>query len=325
MCYHMTMRRKYLSPNYPHLTTILLLILLVACAPFAPAVTPTLIATVTPTVTPSLTPTVLPTLTPSPTPTATPIPPQKLTIVWPEQVSALEPVSLEVKLQPPHGVQVTSSVRAVVIGPAGQYRWSMDLVPLGRNRYATEEPMQFPLEPPEGQWLLFVIVRSPLEVIGERNLVFLPEPIAFRDLTSVLPPGVDVRVPLSFWEVVTEGDQWAGARVWRYGDGEMGLWWAPGPAEPLLLNNALVMLEATHDPDRPPDVLGVEETEWQGLTAFRFLEDWPGVDGGPAEAIVVQGPDRSLYVLRIRAANSETILPLLRQVRETFALAEGGD
>ena len=213
----------------------------------------------------------------------------------------------------------------MVIGPAGGYRWSIDLASLGGNRYATEEPIQFPLQPPEGQWRLFVIVRSPLEVTGEQNLVFVPEPIAFRDLTDVLPPGVNVRVPLSFWEVVAEGDQWAGARVWRYGDGEMGLWWAPGPAEPLLLNNALVMLEATHNPDEPPDVLSAEETEWQGQTAFRFLEDWSGVDGGPAEAIVMQGPDRWLYVLRMRATEGGSIPQILRQVEETFVLAEGGD
>jgi hypothetical protein len=319
------MRRKCLPSNYSRLTISLLLALLVACAPGSPAVTPTLPSTATPTVVPSPTPTPSPTLTPSPTPTATPIPPQKLTIIWPERVSALEPVSLEVRLLTPPGVQITSSVRAVVIGPAGQYRWSMDLAPLGRNRYAIEEPIQFPLEPPEGQWRLFVIVRSPLEVAGEQNLTFVPEPIAFRDLTDVLPPGVDLRVPLSFWEVVAEGDQWAGTRVWRYGNGEVGLWWAPGPAELLLLNTALVMLEATHNPDEPPDVLSVEETEWQGHTAFLFLEDWQGMDGGPAEAIVVQGPDRWLYVLRMRATDGGSVPRILRQVRETFVLAEGSD
>jgi hypothetical protein len=212
----------------------------------------------------------------------------------------------------------------MVIGPAGGYRFSTDLTPLGGNRYATTEPIQFPLEPPEGRWWLFVIVRSPLDVAGERSLVFLPEPIAFRDLANVLPPGVNVRVPLSFWEVMAEGDQWAGARVWRYGDGEIGLWWAPGPAEPLLLNNALVMLEATHNLDKPPDVLSVEEMEWHGHTAFRFFEDWPGMDGGPAEAMVVQGPDRWLYVLRMRATDGGSIPQLLRLVGETFVLAEGG-
>jgi hypothetical protein len=217
-----------------------------------------------------------------------------------------------------------SSIRAIVIGPEDQYRWSMDLVPLGGNRYAVEEPMQFPLEPPEGQWRLFVIVRSSLEVTGEWNLAFVPEPIAFRDLANVLPPGANVRVPLDFWEVVAEGDQWAGSRVWRYGGSEVALWWAPGPAEPLLLNNALVMLEATHDPDGPPDVLSVEETEWQGLTAFRFLEAWSGADGGSSEAMVVQGPDRWLYVLRMRTTDGGSIPQLLRQVRETFVLAEDG-
>ena len=114
----------------------------------------------------------------------------------------------------------------------------------------------------------------------------------------------------------------AGGRVWRYGGGEVSLWWAPGPVEPLLLNNAVVMLEATHDPSAVPQVLGVEETEWQGQTAFLFQEDWPGANGGPAEALVIQGPDHHLYVLRVRATGGEVIPSLLRQVWETFALDE---
>ncbi|MBE9471183.1 MAG: hypothetical protein IMY75_03615, partial [Chloroflexi bacterium] len=46
----------------------------------------------------------------------------------------------------------------------------------------------------------------------------------------------------------------------------------------------------------------------------------------PAEALVVQGPDYWLYVLRVRAVGSESdvIPPLLRQVWETFAFVEGG-
>ena len=79
----------------------------------------------------------------------------------------------------------------------------------------------------------------------------------------------------------------------------------PGPVEPLLLNNAVVMLEATHDPSAVPQVPGVEETEWQGQTAFLFREDWPGANGGPAEALVIQGPDHHLYVLRVRATGGE--------------------
>jgi hypothetical protein len=84
------------------------------------------------------------------------------------------------------------------------------------------------------------------------------------------------------------------------------------------------MLEATHDLDNPPDVLSVEETEWQGHMAFLFLEDWSGVGGGSAEAMVVQGPDRWLYVLRMRATGGGSISQLLRQVGETFVLAEEG-
>jgi len=171
---------------------------------------------------------------------------------------------------------------------------------------------------------LAVYVRSPLKVEGPWSLVFQPTPILFRDLTDVLPAGVDMRVPRDFVEVTSQGDQWAGGRVWRYGDGEVALWWAPGPAEPLLLNNAVVMLETTHDPDQPPRVLDVEETEWRGQTAFLFHEDehkgedWPESEVGAAEALVVQGPDYWLYVLRVRTTGSETIPPLLRQVWETF-------
>jgi hypothetical protein len=131
-----------------------------------------------------------------------------------------------------------------------------------------------------------------------------------------------MRVPREFVEAVAQGDRWAGGRVWQHGDGEVALWWAPGPAEPLLLSTAVVMLEATHDPDAPPSVLDVEEREWQGQTAFLFHEDWPGADGGPAEALVVQGSDYWLHVLRVRARGSESVPPLLRQVWETFALVE---
>jgi hypothetical protein len=96
--------------------------------------------------------------------------------------------------------------------------------------------------------------------------------------------------------------------------------------EPLLLDNALVMLEATHDPDASPHVLDVEEREWQGRQAYLLHEDWPtdrsGTEGGPAKALVVQGPDYWLYVLRVRTLGGEDIPPLLRQVWETFSFIE---
>jgi hypothetical protein len=186
--------------------------------------------------------------------------------------------------------------------------------------------IQLPLEPAEGDWHLMVRVQSELHVEGKTRLVFRPAPIRFHDLTDVLPAGVTMRLPQDFVDAAAQGDQWAGGRVWRYRDGEIALWWAPGPVEPLLLNNAIVMLETTHDPGAPPQVLDVEETEWQGQTAFLFQEEWPqdqlGAHGGPAQALVVQGPDYWLYVLRVRTTGGQAIPPLLRQVWNTFAFVE---
>ncbi len=295
------------------------LLLLAACAPVTPLPTPSPTSIPTRTLTPS------PTSTPSPTPTATPIPPLILNIRWPEQVSALEPVSIEVELLPPPGVSVTPTVRAAVVGP-DQNRWQVDLTSRDGNRYTAEELLQLPLEPPEGNWRLMVYVESELPVTGKRVLVFQPLPISFHDLTGALHAGVDMRVPLDFVAAEAQGDRWAGGRVWRYGDGEIALWWAPGPTEPLLLDNALVMLETTHDPNNPPQVLDVEETDWRGQTAFLFHEEWRaewrGTDGCPAEALVIQGPDHWLYVLRVRTIDGDLIPPILRQVRETFTFAE---
>jgi len=247
------------------------------------------------------------------------------TIRWPMRVSALRPVPVEVGLVPPPGVGVMATVRAVVIGPLGEVG-RFDLSPREGNLYVAEEPLQFPLEPPVGEWRVLVSVESVLDVQGERELAFRPAPISFRDLANVLPAGATLRVPEDFREVVTQGDALAGGRAWRYEDGEVGLWWAPGPTKPLALNNAVVMLEATHDPEQPPQVLGVEETEWQGYTAFLFREEWPadqaGAGGRPAEALVVQGPDYHLYVLRVRALEGQAIPALMRLVGETFALTE---
>jgi hypothetical protein len=298
----------------------LCLALLATCAPATPPPTPTPVLTPTPTLTLSPTP------TPSPTPTATPIPPLALTIRWPDQVSALQPVPIEVELVPPPGVSVTATVHAKLLGPGGRPHWLFDLTPQEGNLYAADEMIRLPLQPSEGDWRLMVRVQSVLDVEGEPMVVFQPAPIPFRDLADALPAGVSLRVPRDFAEPVAQGDPSAGGRVWRYGDGEIALWWAPGPVEPLLLNNAVVMLEATYDPEGPPEVLGVEETEWQGQTAFLFHEDWPedlpGAKGGPAEALVAQGPNYHLYVLRVRALGSETIPPLLRQVWETFTFSE---
>lgn len=292
----------------PYILVCVCLTLPVACVPQTPP------PTSTPTSTPS------PTLTPSPTPTTTPIPPMILTIHWPEQASALQPVPVEVELLPPPGMSVTATVHAAVVDPVGTLYRDFEMAPQEGNLYAAEELLRLPLEPIEGYWRLAAFVQTELDVEGERELLFRPTPIRFHDLTDVLPGGADLHVPQAFSEIVSRGDQVAGGRVWRYHDGEIALWWAPGPVEPLLLNNAVVMLEATHHPDAPPTVLKSEEVEWREQTAFLFHERWTGEEGGVAEALVTQGPDYHLYVLRTQAIGAETIPLLLLQVRETFSL-----
>lgn len=219
----------------------------------------------------------------------------------------------------PSGVTMTAALSATVLAPDGVPFQTFKLMPQAGNLYASKEALQLPLEPLEGNWRLVVNVHSAFAVKGQRELAFRPAPIYFRDLTDVLPAGVDMRVPQDLAEVAAEGNQWAGDRVWRYGDGQVSIWWAPGPTEPLLLNNAVVMLETTFGPDKPPRVLSVEETQWQGHTAFLFREEWPQDSRpSPAEALVVQGADYWLYVVRMRALNGQVIPPLSRQVWETF-------
>ncbi len=281
-----------------------ILLALAACAP-PPAPVPTLTSTPPPTP------------LPSPTPTATPLPPSALTIHWPEQVSALQPVDIQVELLPPPGVSVTATVRALVLDPRGQtFRPLCDLAPREGNLYAAAEPLMFPLEPEAGDWQLVVYVHSALPVEGERRVIFRPAPVPFRDLSVILPAGADVHVPEEFAETAAQGDQVAGMRVWRYDDGELSLWWAPGPVEQLTLDAATVMLETTYEPGAFPQVTGHEETDWQGQAALLFREDWPG--DGPGEALVVQGPDYHLYVLRLRAVGAEAIPPLFRRIGATF-------
>ena len=320
LCYHIAMSHKHFPLNHLQFAVSLLAIFMVSCAPMMPR--PTITSVSAPIATLSSTSAPLPTLSPTPTQTATPIPPLVSRIHWPERVSALEPVFVQVELIPPPDVSVTATVRASVLGPGGEPRWSFDLMPQDGNFYVAEEPLQFPMESPEGDWLLVVYAQSTLEITGDRHLAFVPAPIHFRDLTDALPAVASIRVPQDFVEIVAQGDRWSGGRVWRFGDAEIALWWAPGPAEPLLFNNATVMLETTHNSDNAPNVLSVEEAEWQDHAAFLFREDWSEAGGGVADALVIQGPNRWLYVLRVRTLNDESIPMLLHQVRETFTLEE---
>ncbi|HOU12058.1 MAG TPA: hypothetical protein PKZ84_03000 [Anaerolineae bacterium] len=298
----------------------ILLILLAACdaTPVAPTATPTPAATAPPTAIPTPIPTWTPTLPPTPTP----VPPLGVSIKWPERVSALEPPSVVVDIVPPPGIAPVVIIRAKVYDPTAQVYSTFDFVRQSGNRYVSTTPLRLSLNAPAGHWWLVVEVKSTFDLIGERMLAFEPAPIEYRALTDTLPAGVSLRVPVAFTEVITQGDQYAGGRVWQYGDGEIALWWAPGPTEALLFNTAIVMLEATHDPEAPPEVELVEETKWQGRTAFHFQEQWPGSAGGPAAAWVIQGKNYWLYVLRIRAVGTDAIPTLMQEIAATFAFDE---
>lgn len=307
------MLRKLVIP------TCIVLFVLTACD--SPAPIPTLAFTYVPTFTPT------PDSTQTPTPTITPIPSMVLTIHWPAVVSALRPTPIEVELTPPPGIAVEATVHAAVLAPDFSTYQSFVLVPQDGNLYVSEDLLRLPLEPAPGDWWLTVDVDSELGVEGRQSRSFQPAPVPYRDLTGLLPTAASMQVPQDFVEVQVQGDLTAGGRVWRYegvdaaSRGEVALWWAPGPHKLLSLNTAVVMLEATYGTNAPT-VTATEEIEFQGQAAFRFYETWPGPEGGPAEALVVQGPDYWLYVLRVRALGGNEIPTLIRKVGETFAFAE---
>ena len=237
----------------------------------------------------------------------------------------MEPIPIEVELIPPPRVTVTATLSAVVRHSRAGLIYTAPLVPQPDNLYIAENPLRLPLNPLTGTYRLIVLVDSNLHATGSRVLFFQPAPIPFHELGPGDPSGVheemELAVPLEYPQAIASGGPWAGRREWRYNEGVVSLWWAPGPTEALLLNNAIAMLEATHDVSDPPKVTAVEPAEWRGQQAYLFHERWPGPDGDPAEALVVQGPDFWLYVLKIRARGGATIPPILYQVRDTFAFA----
>ena len=201
-----------------------ILILLTACGsptPIPPTATPTTTLTPTATFTP------VPTWTPTLTPTPTPIPPLIVSVTWPEEVSALEAPLLIADATLPQGVTADIAMSAKIYDPTATVSTTFDLVRQSGRRYVAPAPFQLPLDTPAGRWWLVVHVETELDVIGERMLAFESVPIEFRTLTETLPSGVNLRVPLAFTEVTAQGDQYAGGRVWRYGNGEIALWWAP--------------------------------------------------------------------------------------------------
>ena len=138
--------------------------------------------------------------------------------------------------------------------------------------------------------------------------------------------GVTLAVPSLFQTVVEVGDSWAGGRVWAHGDGEVALWWAPGPTEPLTLSLAQMILTSSYAEDPrgigTPVTTAMDPTTWQGHPAYRLQEQWPGEPTAEGEAWVIQGPDHWLYVLRVRALGREVIPRLHREVVATFGFIE---
>ncbi len=312
-----------MSTNTRYLVCALLFALSVAALLSCTTASPP--ATVTPTSSPTRTPTPQPTWTPTPVPTATPIPSARLEIHWPDAVSPLTPQPVEVSLIPPPGLDASASISATVLDPEDSVRATFSLTTQEGDRYRSTEALTLPLKPLSGFWWLIVHVDSELPIAGRNARYFEIAPVALRELTGTVPSAVTMQVPEGFDEVLAQGDSSAGGRMWTHDSGEVGLWWAPGPAEELLLNNAVTMLEATYAADSRYETLPVLEalpTSWQDRTAFEFSETWPEPDGGPGRAWVIQGDDFWLYVVRVRAVGEAEIPALHWDVAQTFAFSE---
>jgi hypothetical protein len=234
---------------------------------------------------------------------------------------------------------VDANVRlgAHVIDANDELYATFEMVQEGREGWwVPTEPLQLPLEPEPypGVWHLVIDAEADLKIKGYRDRVFTPQRVPYQVATDTLPAGVSLRVPQAFGVTMAQGDSFAGRRAWSYRDCEISLAWAPGPTEPLLIDNARVMLEATFDLAYEIQVQGGEPLAWgaepveegqepQGWTAFLFQESW--VQEGretPAETLVAQGPDFRLYALRMRAKTGREIHPLCRDVRDTLTFVE---
>ncbi len=296
-----------------------------------PTLAPTLTLSPVPgsaTPTPTGTPTPTATPTPTPTQTPTPIPPVRLTIEFPKPVTALEPVPIRVLIEEPPGIDAHVRASARVIDAQDQLYTTLDMVREGREGWwVADEELQLPLEPEPypGVWHLIIDAEADLPIRGYRDRVFTPQRVPYHVITDTLPVGVELRVPQAFSEGAAQGDRIAGLHAWGYRDCQVTLAWAPGPTEPLLADNAQVIVEATYDPEYEISVEASEQTVWgaEEWTAFLFYESWKGqTKSTPAEALVVQGPDYRLYVLRIRALTQDEIHSLCRDVRGTFGFLE---
>ncbi len=271
------------------------------------------VSTPTPPPTPTAlpTPTLTPTATPSPTPTATPLPPLAVSIRSLDAVSAVAPRPITVDLTPPPEHVPPPTLLATVLDPNHVTFARFELAYQGGGRYVSSEPLRLPLAPLPGSWRVAVGVNTQRALIGDQSMRFEPAAIAHRALTDTLPSGVTLRVPEAFEEVSAQGNVHAGGRVWRYQAGELALWWAPGPTEPLQGDTALMLLEATRGPDAPA-LTDFAATAWGERDAFAFQE------ASGSKGWVLQDANYQLYVLRVRPPADEHVAQLVLEVAQTF-------
>lgn len=265
----------------------------------------------TPPVTPS------PLLSPTPTPNPTPLPPIPLRIRFPDTVSALEEIFVTVEAPGLPEQDPSALFQATIYPPdLNEPFWESVLELESANGvYRSRGPIHFPLKAIPGEWRLEVTVRSRTVVWGNRWVRFFQRPLVFWDLAPLGPRRVSLQVPQDIPLVRQEGDEISGVLVWEWRGERLELWWTPGPTKRLNLDTALMVAEATYPVTGGVEVAGTEEILRKGRRGFRFSERWPE---GNAEALVLQGADYRLYLLRARAKGGAPLSPLMQQIWGTF-------
>ncbi|MGQ9802655.1 MAG: hypothetical protein ACUVSH_02285 [Anaerolineae bacterium] len=270
---------------------------------------------------PSPTPTPSPTPPPSPTiPAPTPLPPPSLpmTIHFPATVSALEGVQVMVELPGLRERHPQAVIWAQVFPPGSREPvWESRLDPAEGGMYISLRSLHFPLETVPGDWRLFIEVQSHIPIRGGRWFRFRQEPLPLWDLTGQVPGEVSLPVPQPFALVHQEGDLVAGSRIWQRDGERIELWWAPGPAGALTLDTAQMLEEATFPMMETVEITSVEAVTRGKRPGFRFYEQW---SDGPAEALLLQGSSRYLYLLRVRVSGRDALTPLLREIQAAMAV-----
>ncbi|MGQ9521317.1 MAG: hypothetical protein ACUVTV_01145 [Anaerolineae bacterium] len=273
--------------------------------------------------TPIPSPTPTPSLTPPPSPTIpapTPLPPPSLpmTIHFPATVSALEGVQVMVELPGLRERHPQAVIWAQVFPPGSREPvWESRLDPAEGGMYISLRSLHFPLETVPGDWRLFIEVQSHIPIRGGRWFRFRQEPLPLWDLTGQVPGEVSLPVPQPFALVHQEGDLVAGSRIWQRDGERIELWWAPGPAGALTLDTAQMLEEATFPMMETVEITSVEAVTRGKRPGFRFYEQW---SDGPAEALLLQGSSRYLYLLRVRVSGRDALTPLLREIQAAMAV-----